>query len=529
MRLRGIEPPAARAEIEAAVDAAVHYAGWTDKLHAVLGAVNPVAAPYFDFTMPEPTGVVGVHRARRAGRARPRRGAPAAAGGRQRRRRAGVRALAAAAAATSARSSASPTSPPASSTCSSGLRSELVPPLAGHRDVDAIVDATGAGLDEQLGAWPPTASRRVRSRRGPTTSTSGRSDSLTRIEPLRRAQDRLAPGRRVIAARLVAPGDPPAFALEDVPDPVPGPGEVTVRLEAAALNRRDWWIWRKAGTRVPAILGSDGAGRIAAVGQGVTGLAPGDEVVIDCGLAWGPSEDAAGEDFAILGYPTDGTFAELVRVPAINVAPRPARLTWHEAAALNLAGLTAWRCAVTCAGAAPGRSVLVHGAGSGVATFAIQIAAALGARVFVTTSSEAKLEHARSLGAEAGVLYSDEDWPARLRALAGGGLDAAIDSYGGPALAPLLEALRPGGTLVNFGDTGGDDATIPVAAIYWHWRTLRGTTLGSPREYRALLAHVETAAWRPEIDRVYPLEQIAEAAARLSASDRFGKVVLQIA
>ena len=176
-------------------------------------------------------------------------------------------------------------------------------------------------------------------------------------------------------------------------------------------------------------------------------------------------------------------------MPAINVAPCPARLTWHEAAALNLAGLTAWRCAVTCAGAAPGRSVLVHGAGSGVATFAIQIASALGARVFVTSSSEAKLEHARALGAEGGVLYTDADWPARLRALAGGGLDAAIDSYGGPALAPLLEALRPGGTLVNFGDTGGDDATIPVAAVYWHWRTLRGTTLGIaagvPRPARA--------------------------------------------
>lgn len=333
----------------------------------------------------------------------------------------------------------------------------------------------------------------------------------------------------MIAARLVAPGDPPTFALEQEPDPVPGAGEVVVELRAAALNRRDWWIWTDPiGHELPVTLGSDGAGVVAAVGAGVTGVAVGDEVVIDATLGWGDREDEPGEAFDILGSPVDGTFAEQVLVPAANVAPKPARLTWEEAAALNLAGLTAWRAAMTCARAAPGRDVLVTGAGSGVSTFALQIAAALGARVFVTTSTEEKLARALALGATAGSSYRDPDWPERVVELAGGPLDAAIDSYGGPSWPGALRALRRGGTLVSFGDTGGPAATIEVAEVYWQWRRVVGTTMGSPREFRALLSHVETAAWRPVVDSVFPLAQIDDAARRLDDPERFGKVVLAI-
>ncbi|MDH4344894.1 MAG: zinc-binding dehydrogenase [Thermoleophilia bacterium] len=333
----------------------------------------------------------------------------------------------------------------------------------------------------------------------------------------------------MIATRLVEPGDPPTFALEQLPGPVAGPGEVVVSLRAAALNRRDWWIWTDpASDPLPVTLGSDGAGVVESVGGGVDGVAVGDEVVIDATLGWGDREDEPGEAFDILGSPLDGTFAEQVVVPAANVAPKPARLSWEEAAALSLAGLTAWRAVVTCAEAAPGRSLLITGAGSGVSTFAVQIAAALGAEVWVTSGSEEKLARAAALGAAGGVSYRDPAWPERLVELAGGPLDAAIDSYGGPSWPGALRALRRGGTLVSFGDTGAAEAAIDVSEVYWQWRRIVGTTMGSPREYRALLAHVETASWRPVVDSVFPLAEIDAAARRLDAPERFGKVVLSI-
>jgi NADPH:quinone reductase-like Zn-dependent oxidoreductase len=251
-------------------------------------------------------------------------------------------------------------------------------------------------------------------------------------------------------------------------------------------------------------------------------------VVIDPTLNWGEREEYPAADFDILGAPTEGTFAEQVVVPARNVAPKPERLTWEEAAALNLGGLTAWRAAVTCAGAGPGRSLLVTGIGGGVATFIAQIAVAVGARVFVTSSSEDKLQRARSLGVQGGVSYLADGWPEQIRSQAAGGLDAAIDSYGGSSWEGALKALARGGTLVSFGDTGGEQTWLTTSQVYWEWRRVLGTSMGSPREYRALLAHVEQASWRPVIDSRFQLERLDEAARRLRARDRFGKVVLSI-
>jgi zinc-binding alcohol dehydrogenase/oxidoreductase len=336
--------------------------------------------------------------------------------------------------------------------------------------------------------------------------------------------------RSVRAARLAAFGEVPRFEVQEIPDPAPGPGEAVVDLRAAALNRRDWWIYRKPGyCAVPVTLGSDGAGVVSAVGPGVTGWAVGDEVVINPTLGWTRGYDVPGPEFDILGAPSQGTFAEKVVIAAANLAMRPQRLSWEEAAAVNLAGLTAWRATVTCAQAGPGRSVLIAGAGGGVATFAIQIAAARGAAVYVTSSSSEKIERAMAVGARAGFRYDDPDWPQQACSAVPGGLDAAIDSYGGPSWAHVLKALRRGGVLVNFGDTGGDQSTIDVADIYWEWRSIVGTTMGSPQEYDAMLDHVRTASWRPVIDSVYQLENLAEAAARLDGStDRFGKIVIAI-
>jgi NADPH:quinone reductase-like Zn-dependent oxidoreductase len=329
------------------------------------------------------------------------------------------------------------------------------------------------------------------------------------------------------AMRVVQPGEPPVFERVDVAEPMAGDGEVVVRVVTAALNRRDWWIWRGP-EDVPATLGSDAAGVVVRVGAGVQTVSVGDEVVINPTLGWSPGEHVPTETFEILGSPRDGTFADEVLVPAANVAARPPDLSWEEAAALSLAGLTAWRAVITCARAAEGRRVLVIGAGSGVATFAVQIAAAVGSEVWVTTSTNAKLERLRELGARGGVVYSQPDWGSSLREAAGAGFDAAIDSWGADAWPEALRALRWGGVLVNFGDTGGETSTVPVSEVYWAWRSIVGTTMGSPEEYRALLDHVSTHAWRPVIDTVYDLVDIGSAARRLVDHDRFGNVVLRV-
>jgi NADPH:quinone reductase-like Zn-dependent oxidoreductase len=332
------------------------------------------------------------------------------------------------------------------------------------------------------------------------------------------------------ALRLTAAAAEPRFEPCDLPDPVPAPGEISIDLVAAALNRRDWWIWRNPSTPVPVVLGSDGAGRVSALGEGVSGFAAGDEVVIDPALGWGDHERAAGEAFDILGSPSQGTFAERIVVPAVNVRRKPAALGWEEAAAFPLAGLTAWRAVVTCAAAAAGRRILITGGGSGVSTFCIQIANALGAEVWVTSGSDEKIARCVELGARGGFRYDDPEWPAQLRAATGGeGVHAVVDSFGGDGWAAALQALVRGGVLVNYGDTGGDEARVPVAGIYWEWRSIVGTTMGSPREFTALCEHVASAAWRPVVDSVHPLAELASAARRLTEPDRFGKVVLRIA
>jgi zinc-binding alcohol dehydrogenase/oxidoreductase len=324
------------------------------------------------------------------------------------------------------------------------------------------------------------------------------------------------------ASIVTGSGGPEVVEPGALPDPVPGAGEVLVALETAALNRRDIWIRAGAGER-PVVLGSDGAGRIAALGEGVGGPAPGTEVIVNPYLRWGPREDGPGPDGQILGVPHQGTHAELIAIPSDHVRPRPRRLSWEESAALPLAGLTAWRALVTRARVREGARVLVPGAGGGASTFLIQIAAALGAEVIVTSSAEWKLERARALGAARGVLYTDPEWPQQV-----GEVDVAVDSTGGPSWEGILRCLRVGGTLVSFGRTAGNEARIDIPSLFYGQWNILGTTMGSPRELDELLAHVERASWRPVVDSVFSLDEAAAAHARQESAERFGKVVLQI-
>jgi zinc-binding alcohol dehydrogenase/oxidoreductase len=325
------------------------------------------------------------------------------------------------------------------------------------------------------------------------------------------------------AVELRAFGGPEGLVLAELPDPQPGSGEVRVDLVAAALNRRKWWIRTGGKVRLPAILGSDGAGVVSAVGPGVEGVSVGEEVVIYPGVGWGDTDNAAAECFTLVGVPGQGTYAEQIVVRAEQVRPRPPGWSWLETAALPVAALTAWRALVTCAQAGPDKTVLVTGAGGGVATFAIQIGAALEARILVTMSSREKLERARALGAADGANYGDPGWPDRVRPV-----DAVIDSVGGDVWRGALASLRAGGVLVTFGDTGGELGSIPIADFFFRYLRVQGTTLGSPREFDALLAHCAEATWRPTIDSVYPLAETAKAHERLEAPDRFGKVLLAI-
>ncbi len=319
-------------------------------------------------------------------------------------------------------------------------------------------------------------------------------------------------------------GDPSCLVPGELPDPEPGPGQVRVDLVAAALNRRDWWIRRGGRAALPAVLGSDGAGVVSAVGADVADVGIGDEVVIYPAKGWGDGEEAPAAEFEILGVPAQGTYAERVVVSADAVRPRPTGWSWAETAALPVAGLTAWRAVKTLGEARPGTTVLVPGAGGGAAAFAVQIAAALGARVLVTSSSEQKLERARSLGAAGGTDYREPGWPERI-----GPVDLVVDSVGGEDVwTGALSCLRRGGRLVNFADTAGDYGRVLLARLFLEHQRIIGTTLGSPREFDSLLAHCGESTWRPVVDSVFPLAHARSAHERLDAADRFGKVVLVV-
>ncbi len=317
--------------------------------------------------------------------------------------------------------------------------------------------------------------------------------------------------------------------LEEVPDPQPGAGEAVVRLKAAALNHRDVFIWQKLypNIKLPAILGSDGAGVVAAVGEGVDQSLIGQEVVVEPGLEWGPSDEIQGKSYRILGMPEDGTYAEMIKVPAANLHPKPAHLTFEEAAALPLAGLTAYRSVATRAQVKAGETVLVTGIGGGVAVFALQIAKQLGARVFVTSGSDEKLARARELGAEGGANYKNADWGKQITELTGGGPNVVIDSAGGDALETAVKIIKPAGRIVFYGATTGL-AKIDLYRCFFKQLTLMGTTMGSPREFAAFLKLYGEAGLHPAIDQVFPLAEVAAAHHRMEEASQFGKIVLKI-
>jgi NADPH:quinone reductase-like Zn-dependent oxidoreductase len=314
--------------------------------------------------------------------------------------------------------------------------------------------------------------------------------------------------------------------VTDLADPKPGPGEVVIALHAAALNHRDVWIktGAYAGLKWPARPGSDGAGVVIEVGEGVDASWSGREVVINASFGWGNEERAFGSDFTILGLPRDGTLAEKIAVPVTQLAPKPTHLSWEEAAALPLAGLTAYRALFSRAQLQPGERVLVSGIGGGVALFALQYAIAAGAEVWVTSSSADKIARAVQLGAKGGFDYRDPEWPTKALS-APGAFDVVVDSAGGEGFGKLIDATRSGGRIVFYGATRGD-APLPVRKVFWRQISLLGTTMGSPADWRAMLEFVAQKKIRPILSEVFPLARADAAFALMERGEQFGKIVL---
>lgn len=318
--------------------------------------------------------------------------------------------------------------------------------------------------------------------------------------------------------------------LEEVENPTPGQGEVVVRLKAAALNHRDVYIsqGQYAGLKFPIIPGSDGVGEIAAAGEGVSGLNVGDAVIINPSLDWGNDPRVAGPHWRILGLPDNGTFAEFVKVPASAIYPRPKGLSDEEAAALPLAGLTGYRATVTRGNVQPGDTVLLTGIGGGVATFALLIAQKMGARVFVTSSSDEKLERARALGAAETFNYKSTNWVKAARAASGkGGVDLIVDGVGGETFNQALDAVVPGGRVVSYGATTGSVPELVVRRIFWKQLNVFGSTMGSPDDFKGMLSLFSNGL-HPVVSTVFPLAEAGQALKHMSQAEQFGKIVLRI-
>lgn len=334
------------------------------------------------------------------------------------------------------------------------------------------------------------------------------------------------------AIRLHEIGGPENLVYEDVPEPEVGAGEIVVRLHNAALNRRDVFVTRGQypGARpdaLPAILGSDGSGEVVARGEGADGPSEGTEVVINPALYWGDDPRVPGKEYRILGLPDEGTFAQFVKVPAENVFPRPSHLSHEEAAAIPLGALTAYRALVTRGQVQEGETVVVPGIGSGVATFVVQMAAALGARVFVTSGSDEKIEKAKELGAEGGVNYKNEDWSKELKSMAGS-VDLSVDHVGGEGFDALVSLAAPGGRIVTFGATAGPKVTVVMPRIFLKHLTVLGTAMGTPEEFGAMLDLFADHGLRPVIDETFPLEETTAAMEHMEEGTGIGKIVLDV-
>jgi NADPH:quinone reductase-like Zn-dependent oxidoreductase len=326
----------------------------------------------------------------------------------------------------------------------------------------------------------------------------------------------------MLAARIHEDGGPEVLRVEEVPDPVAGPGEVLVRLRAASLNHLDVWV-RKGLPSVPKprILGADGAGIVEALGDGVSGLELGDRVVLNPGLEHG-------DTITVVGEHRDGTHAELIAIDAAQVFPLDEALSFEVAAAFPLVYETAHRMLVTRAAVQEGEWALIWGIGGGVATAAFELCRALGVRTIVTSGSEEKLATAREWGADVAVNHHDGDVVAAAKEATGKGVHVVVETVGDATWARSLAAVRPSGRVVVCGATTGPNPPAQLHRFWWKQLTVMGSTMGTRDDFLGAYQLVRSGRARVHVDRVYPLAEIAAAHERLEAGEQMGKIVLAI-
>ncbi|MBP1948695.1 zinc-binding dehydrogenase [Virgibacillus litoralis] len=313
--------------------------------------------------------------------------------------------------------------------------------------------------------------------------------------------------------------------LKDMPDPFADHGQVTVSIRTAGLNRRDISIPKRRGDEAAAlILGSDGAGIIESVGEGVTDFSIGDEVMINPSLQWYENSDAPPKGFDILGMPDNGTFTEKIVLPAEQVEAKPEHLTWEEAGVLALPALTGYRALFTKGGLKEGDTLFIPGAGSGVATYLIQFAKNVGAKVIVTSRSADKRQQAKELGADI-VLDTNSDWTAELENET---IDLVIESVGRATFNRSLEVLKKGGRIVAFGATTEDTIDLNLRKFFYGQYQLFGSTMGSRQELRAMLKHIENFKTHPVVDRTFLLDNAKDAMNYLEQGKQFGNVAIVV-
>jgi NADPH:quinone reductase-like Zn-dependent oxidoreductase len=319
--------------------------------------------------------------------------------------------------------------------------------------------------------------------------------------------------RGVKAVRIHEDGGPEVLRYEDVPDPEPGPDDILIQLRAASLNRLDLWVRRGLpSVPKPRILGADGAG-IDESGR---------QVVINPGIEHG-------DRITVIGEHTDGTHAELIAVPATNVYPLPDSLSFEQAAAFPLVFETVYRMLVTRAGLQEGEWVLVWGVGSGVGSAALVIARALGAHVIATSSSDAKLELARGLGAEAVVNHATGDVVGAVKEATGGpGADVVVEHVGEATWQTSLRAVRPHGRIAVCGATTGPNPKASLHRVWWKQLTILGSTMGTRADFEGVYELVASGRAKPVVDSVFPLAEARAAHERMESGEHFGKIVLRI-
>lgn len=338
------------------------------------------------------------------------------------------------------------------------------------------------------------------------------------------------------AARVHQPGSAESYVYDDAPDPVPGAGEVLVRVKAAALNHLEAWV-AKAPPNVkydrPRILGSDVAGIVEAIGDGVVNVQPGAPVMLHPGVSCGTcvrcldGDDNLCERYHLLGQGRDGGLAELITVPAANVFPKSENLTFEEAAAVPLCLTTALHMILTRARLLYGETVLVNAAGSGVGVFAIQIAKLHGARVIASAGSDEKLQKASALGADDGINYTTRDLAEEARRLTGGrGVDMVVENVGGEIIEKSVKALARNGRVVTCGATAGNNATFNVSRLFLSHQAIIGSFMGAKAELLRYAPYLADGRIKPVVDATYPLSDIAAAVTRMLQREQFGKIVL---